>query len=148
MSTYTQILYHIVFATKDRRRALKGERMEEFLEYTSGIVKNHQSHLYRINAHLDHAHLLTSLHPTVCLADLVKGIKASTSKWIKERGVFRSFDLWQEGYTAFTVSYAAKNRVIEYISHQQEHHRRRSFREELRWMLQEAGIEFDEKYLL
>jgi putative transposase len=148
MSTYTQILYHIVFSTKERERVLSGERIEEFFRYTWGIVKNNHSHLYRINADADHVHLLSSLHPSVCLADFVKDIKTGTSKWIKEERVFRSFHHWQEGYAAFTLSYPQRDTVIEYIRCQQEHHHRRSFLEELRDLLRESGVEFQEKYLL
>jgi len=81
MSTYTQIYYHVVFSTKDRVPTLRPERREDFFRYTWGILKNKDCHLYRIGGVEDHVHLLTSLHPTVSLADLVKDIKISTSKW-------------------------------------------------------------------
>jgi REP element-mobilizing transposase RayT len=83
MATYTQIIYHIVFATKHRERVLNKARREDLFRYLWGIVKNHESHLFRINGIEDHVHILTSLHPTVSLADFVKAIKAGSSKWIK-----------------------------------------------------------------
>lgn len=148
MSTYTQIYYHVVFSTKNRERCLTAERREDLLRYTWGIIKNEKSHLYRINGVDDHLHILTSLHPTVCLADFVKDIKTGTSKWIKENKVFPGFTHWQDGYGAFTHSTKEKDALIEYIKGQEDHHRGVSFREEFRRLLMEAGIEFDEKYLL
>ncbi len=148
MSTYTQIYYHIVFSTKDRAPALAADKREAFFRYTWGILKNKECHLYRINGVEDHLHILTSVHPTVCLADLVKDIKTSTSKWIKENGVFPAFTHWQDGYGAFTVSHDAKDAVIDYIKNQQEHHKKVSFRDELRGLLVRFGVEFDERYLV
>lgn len=112
-----------------------------------GILKNNKCHLYRINGVEDHLHILTSLHPTVCLADLVKDIKTGSSKWIREREVFQGFTHWQDGYAAFTHAPCDKDRLIEYIRGQEEHHRTRPFMEELIRLLDEAGIEYEAKYL-
>ncbi|MBI5384005.1 MAG: IS200/IS605 family transposase [Verrucomicrobia bacterium] len=146
-STFTQIYYHLVFSTKDRERVLVAEQREELLRYVWGIIRNQHGHLYRINAVEDHVHLLTSLHPSVALANLVKDIKVASSGWIKEKGLFPGFHNWQEGYSAFTASHADKDRLIEYIKNQPEHHHQKTFREELRDLLVEARIEFDERYL-
>jgi putative transposase len=148
MSTYTQIYYHIVFSTKDRMPALRPDRREDLFRYTWGILKNKDSHLYRIGGVEDHIHILTSLHPTICLAELVKDITISTSKWIKDNGVFPTFTHWQDGYGAFTVSHADKESVIEYIKGQPEHHKKVTFSDELRALLVKFGVEFDEKYLV
>ena len=147
MSTYTQICYHIVFSTKDRVPALRPERRDDLFRYAWGILKNKDCHLYRIGGVEDHIHILTSLHPTVCLADLVRDIKIGTSKWIKEEGVFPAFTQWQDGYGAFTIAYGDKDAVIEYIKSQSEHHKRVSFRDELRELLVKFGVKFDEEYL-
>lgn len=94
-----------------------------------------------------HGIILTSLHPTVCLADMVKDVKTGSSKWIKDERVFPLFDHWQDGYAAFTHSDREKDVLIEYIKNQEEHHRVRSFTEELKRLLDEAGIKYDPKYL-
>ena len=146
-STYTQIYYHIVFSTKERMPALTKDRREDLFRYIWGIIKNKQSHLYRIGGVEDHIHILTSLHPTVALAAFVKAIKVGSNEWIKESRVFPAFTHWQDGYSAFTQSQNEKDRVIEYIKGQEEHHSKESFRDELRRLLKEAGIEFEEKYL-
>lgn len=147
MSTYTQIYYHIVFSTKERVRALTADHREKLFRYTWGILKNHHCHLYRINGVEDHIHLLTSVHPIVSLAELVKEIKTATSKWIKENGVFPIFTHWQDGYGAFTIAHSDKDAVIEYIKNQQAHHRQQDFRDEPRSLLARFGVTFDEKYL-
>ncbi len=148
MSTYTQICYHIVFSTKNRQPVLTPARREDLFRYIWGIINNHEGHLYRINGVEDHVHILSDLHPTVCLADLVKAIKTGSSKWIKENGIFPEFGHWQDGYGAFTQSPPDKDAVIEYIKRQEEHHRCTSFVDEYRELLKRAGIEFDERYLL
>lgn len=147
MSTFTQILYHIVFATKAQQRALRPERREELLKYIWGILKNKNCHLYRINAVEDHVHILCGLHPSVSLADLVKTIKVSTSMWIKEERLFPEFEGWQEGYSAFTIGFLERNGVIAYIKGQQEHHRHKTFKEEMVHLLEKAGIKYEERYL-
>lgn len=126
-----RLIYHIVFATKNRVPCLNAEGRSALFRYVWGIIKNNQCHLYRVNGVEDHLHILTSLHPTVSLADFVKDIKTGSSKWIKEQGVFPRFTRWQDGYAAFTHSVAEKDRLIEYINDQQEHHRSRPFLEEL-----------------
>ena len=147
MSTFTQIYYHIVFSTKNREPVLRADGREELFRYVWGIIRNKNSHLYRINAVEDHLHILSSLHPSVALADFIKDIKVASNGWIKERQLFPHFNGCQDGYGAFTASHADKDRLIEYIKNQQEHHRKETFLDEYRRLLKEAGIEFDEKYL-
>ena len=147
MSTYTQILCHIVFSTKHRGATLAAERRRDLFAYIWGILKKNQCHLYRLNGVADHIHILTSLHPTLALAALVKDIKVASSAWIKSEKVFPMFDHWQDGYGAFTYSMNDKDALIEYIKNQEEHHRTETFADEYRRFLKEAGIEFDERYL-
>ena len=148
MSTYTQILYQIVFSTHKRKRTLSKENRSELLRYICGIIKNKKCHLYRINAVEDHIHILTDLHPSVALADFVKDIKVSSSIMIKEERLFPMFEGWQNGYGAFTYSIDAKDNLIEYIKNQEKHHKRVTFIEEYRKLLEEYGVKYDERYLL
>ena len=148
MSTFTQIYYHVVFSTKDRVPALTSDKRENLFRYTWGILKNKDCHLYRIGGVEDHIHILTSLHPTTALADLIKDIKVSTSTWINKENVFSQFTHWQDGYGAFTVSHSDKDAVIEYIKGQEEHHKKIPFKDELREFLIKHGVTFDEKYLV
>ena len=111
-------------------------------------MKKHNCHLYRINGIEDHVHILTSVHPSIRLADLVKNIKLSSSKWIETNAVFPRFDYWQEGYGAFTHSIKEKDIRIDYIKNQEEHHKKVSPRDELVRLFKEAGIEFVDKYVI
>jgi len=148
MSTYTQILYQIVFSTKDREPVLLKENRPELFKYMYGILKNKNCHLYRLNGVEDHIHILTSLHPSISLSSLIKDIKVSSSVFIKDRKLFPAFTHWQEGYGAFTYSFKEKDILIEYIKNQEEHHKKLTFRDEFIAMLNEHNIRFDEKYLI
>jgi putative transposase len=147
MSTYTQIAYHIVFGTKLRERTLDKQGREQLFGYITGILTNKKCHSYRIGGVEDHIHILTHLHQTVCLDQLVKDVKLATSDMIKRTGLFRRFSGWQEGYGAFTAAYQDTPRIINYIQNQEEHHRRKTFREEYLELLREHSVDFDEKYV-
>jgi len=145
MPTFLQIYYHIVLATKGRCPVLLPEGRERLFRFIWGIIKNRNCHLYRINGMEDHIHMVTALHPKICLANLMRDVKAGLSKWIKEERLFPDFTAWQDGYGAFTHSRADKDRLIGYVKDQQEHHKRLSFEEEWRRLLAEAGMELDER---
>ena len=147
MATYTDINYHLVFATKNRLPALHRDRREDLYRFIWGVLKERKSHLYRIGGMEDHIHILTSLHPTVALADLVKEIKTASSAWVKGQNVFPLFEHWQEGYGAFTVDAKARSGLIDYIRNQEEHHRVTSVAEELQDMVQTSGLVWKRDYL-
>jgi len=146
MSSYRQILYHVVFRTKDGRKTLLPEHSRELYAYFSGILKNKGCFLYRINGMEDHIHILCDLKPTIALADFMRDIKTSASLWLKQSGKFPAFVGWAEGYAAFTYANKDKDMIVNYIKYQQEHHNVESFEDELRRLLKEHGIEIDEKY--
>jgi putative transposase len=148
MSTYRQIFYQIVFSTKDRAPTIAEAHEQALYKYIWGIINKHHCTLYRINSVPDHVHILSDLHPSVCLADYVKAIKGSSSLWMKECGKFPLFAGWQVGYGAFTYSIREKEMIVNYIKGQKEHHQNENFEEEYKRLLQEAGIHFDERYLL
>ena len=147
MSAYTQILYQIVFSTKNREKTMIPDGQEELYRFMGGILKNKKCHLYRINGVEDHLHIITHLHPMIALAHLIKDIKLATSTFIKNERIFPDFGGWQEKYGAFTYSYSAKDNLIEYVKNQKGHHHVVTFREEFISLLKEHDVEFDEKYL-
>ena len=147
MSTYTQIIYQIVFSTKNRLNTLSKDNRPKLFQYIIGILKNNKCHVYCINGIENHIHIVTHLHPTVALAGLIKDIKLASSALIKEKNMFPEFEGWQEGYGAFTYSINEKRILIEYVRNQEEHHKKISSKEEYIQLLKENGIEFDEKYL-
>lgn len=148
MSTYRQIYYQIVFGTRMREMTINETHEQELYKYIWGIINNHKCKLYRINSMPDHIHIFSDLHPSVSLSDFVKSIKVASSLWMKESGKFPGFTNWQEGYGAFTYSQKEKDRVIDYIKNQKQHHAKQNFFDEYKQLLQEFEIEFDEKYLL
>lgn len=148
MSTYTQILYQIVFSTKNREHTLTKANREELYKYIWGILKNKDCHLYRIGGITDHIHIVTHIHPSISLASLVKDIKLASTDHIKVRQLFPDFAGWQNGYGGFTYTFKDKDQLIEYVKKQEERHKSVTFKDELIELLKEHGIEFDEKYLL
>ncbi len=148
MSTYTQLIYQIVFTPYKREHTLDKVNRQELFKYISGLLNNKDCHLYRINGVSDHLHIVTHIHPTVSLASLVKDIKVASSGYIKANSLFPNFRGWQAGYGAFTYNIKDKDRLIEYVKNQEVHHQKKSFRDEYMTLLHEHGIEFDEKYLL
>ena len=147
MSSYRQILYHIVICSKYREKVFSLDHSKELYKYIWGIVKGNNSVLYQINGMEEHIHILSDLHPSVSLADFVKDIKLASSKWMKQSNLFPKFSYWSEGYGAFTYAYAQKEIVTRYIKNQQVHHAKKCFLDEYKNLLEEHHIEFDEKYL-
>lgn len=147
MSTYTQILYQIVFSTKNREKTLLESGRDKLFSYIWGVLKKNKCHLYRIGGVEDHLHIITHIHPMVAPAILIKDIKLAASHLIKQENIFQKFDGWQDGYGAFTYTIAAKDNLVEYVKKQVEHHKIVSFKDEYISLLKENGIEFDEKYL-
>jgi REP element-mobilizing transposase RayT len=146
MSAYRQILYHIVFRTKYNEKAINKVHASELYKYIWGIIKNKKCVLFRINGMEDHIHILSDLHPSIALADFIKDIKVSSSKWIKESGLFPNFRGWGVKYCALTYSYKEREHIINYIKNQQEHHKNESFQDEVRRLFKEHGISLDEKW--
>jgi len=145
--SYTQVYYHIIYSTKNRLPILKEERRKKLYSYLWGILKNYKCRLYQMGGTDGRIHMLTSLHSTVCLANLVRDLKISSSKWVDQENVFPNFPGWQNEYGAFTKSHSHRDTVAAYIKNQIEHHKTESFIDEFKRLLREEGIEFDERYL-
>jgi REP element-mobilizing transposase RayT len=146
MSSYRQILYHLVFRTKDSQKTLIQEHSRELYAYLMGFIRNKNCFLYRISGMEDHLHILCDLHPTIALADYMRDIKTSSSIWLKQSGKFSDFKGWADGDAALTYGWKDKEKISNYIKNQQEHFKHVSFQDELRRLLKEQGIEVNEKY--
>jgi len=144
---YTQIIYQIIFSPKYRKPCMIKSTRGRVFEYIAGLIKNKSCHPYQINGVEDHLHILTHLHPTISLASFIKDIKISSNGYIKEHNLFPEFRGWQDGYNAFTYSYSAVPDLIRYIQNQELHHKKITYLEEIKILLKEHGIEFDEKYI-
>jgi putative transposase len=144
---YTQLIYQIIFSTKNREKVMYLEKRDILYKYISGILSNKNCHLYCINGVEDHLHILTHVHPGIAIASLVKDIKVASSIWIKTNNVFKGFNGWQSKYGAFSYSVKEKENLIKYVENQVEHHKKISFEDEFIQILQEFHVEYNEKYL-
>lgn len=147
-NTFTNLLYHIVFSTKDRIPVIHGEMRERLYEYMGGIVRGERGILLEIGGVPDHVHLLVKLRSDMAVAEMVKLMKSNSSKWRNKLDGARARFEWQTGYGAFSVSESQVRKVRSYIQTQERHHAKVSFRSELITLLKKHGIEYDEKYLL
>jgi putative transposase len=145
-NTYTDLIYHIVFSTKERRPFIKEAVQADLYRYIGGIIRQEGGMLIEIGGVSDHLHIVMRLKPSKALADVVRTIKAKSSKWVRGMEQRNAFQ-WQRGYGAFSISESRLNDVTKYVKRQQEHHRRMSFREEYIMLLERHGIEYDERYL-
>jgi REP element-mobilizing transposase RayT len=145
-STHLSLHYHVVFSTKARAPLIAAAWRERLHAYIGGVVRNIEGVPETIGGVADHVHLLIGLRATARLADVVRDLKAVSSRWVHDEIGERAF-AWQEGYGAFTVSASQREAVREYIARQEEHHRTRTFQEEYLELLQRSGVEFDERYL-
>jgi putative transposase len=145
--SYISVLYQIVFCPKRRNPCLRKENRDQLFAYMAGIIQHHKSHPYLINGVEDHLHILTHVHQTVAIANLVKEIKISSNQFIKQRGLFPDFVEWQVGYGAFSYSFNALDNLREYVRSQEEHHQKVDFKTELVGILEEHGVKYDERYL-
>lgn len=146
-NTYTQIYIQIVFAVKGRQNLISKQNREELHKFITGIVTNRNQKLFAVFAMPDHVHILVSIGPTVLISDLIRDIKAASSKFINEKGWMRGKFNWQEGYGAFSYSKSSVDSVVKYILNQEEHHKKKTFKEEYLALLQKFAIEYDSKYL-
>ncbi|MFL6234360.1 MAG: IS200/IS605 family transposase [Thermoanaerobaculia bacterium] len=147
-NTFTNVLYHIVFSTKDRIPAIHGEMRERLYEYIGGIVRGERGVLLEIGGVPDHVHLMVKLKSDMAVAEMVRLMKSNSSKWLNERDGARAHFEWQTGYGAFSVSESQVRKVRSYIQTQESHHAKVSFRDEFITLLKKHGIEYYERYLL
>ena len=143
-----QIYLHIVFSTKQRRPFLQNESLRtETHRYLAGVCRNLDSPALIIGGVEDHVHILCRLSRTHAVSKLIRELKRDSSRWIKSKGTeVREFQ-WQEGYGAFSVSPSHVEPLKRYIANQSNHHRRESFQEGLRRILEKYGVEYDERYV-
>ena len=146
-NTYTQLYIHIVFTVKGRQNLIQKQWREELHKYICGIVNRQNEKVYAIGGVADHVHILISIKPNIAISDLVREIKANSSKWVNEkRFVLGKFE-WQEGFGAFSYAQSQLNAVINYINTQELHHKNKTFKEEYLDLLSKFSIEYEEKYL-
>ena len=146
-NTYTQIYIHVVFAVQARESLIKAEWKEELFKYITGILNNQKTKLIAIGGVEDHIHILFGMNPTIALSDVVREVKASSSKFINEEKFVRGKFYWQEGFGAFSYSRSQIDAVAKYILNQEQHHSIKSFKDEYVALLNRFEVEYDDRYL-
>ncbi len=146
MATYLSLHYHIVFATKNRVPSLAKEWRDRMFQYAGATIKGLGAFPQGIGGWNDHVHMLFGMRADKPLADVVREIKKASSVWVREEIGLKGFS-WQEGYGGFTVGHRERQWVQDYIKNQEEHHQRKTYIEEVKAFYEEAGVEFDERYL-
>ena len=146
-NTYTQCYFHLVFAVKNRDALIRKEWKDELEKYITGIVQNHRHKILAIGSMPDHIHILLGYNVNQLIPDLVEEIKTSSNLLIKGKRLSKFRFEWQKGYGAFTHSYSQIDSVAKYILSQEEHHRKKPFKEEYFDMLEKNNVEFREEYL-
>ena len=145
--TYSQLLLHVVFSTKSRTPWIATEVAERLYPYIGGIIRAEKGMLYDIGGVEDHIHMYLRWRPDGSVSDLLRTVKARSSKWVHETfPALREF-AWQEGYSVVSVSKSQEEAVKKYIAGQAEHHKKIDFKSELLRILRAHGIEFDERFV-
>jgi REP-associated tyrosine transposase len=145
--TFTQMYVHLVFAVYKRENILSKRIRPRIFEYMSGIITSLKHKSIIVNGVTDHVHILYGMNPTVSVSDTVHDLKRSTSLFINQNKLVPGRFSWQEGYGGFTYSRSQIEDVYKYIENQEEHHTKKTFREEYLSMLEKAEIEFDPRFL-
>jgi putative transposase len=145
--SYISSYHHCVFSTKERRPFITPVLRERLWPYLGGIARENKLTPIAIGGAEDHAHLLLSFPTTLSVAKALQLIKGGSSKWIHETFPEHRAFAWQVKYAAFSVSVSQLDKTIAYIANQPEHHKKRSFKDELIALLEKHRIPYDPKYL-
>ena len=145
-NTYTQLYTHIVFHTKSTGIIMRDEDLQRVFQYIGGIIREEGAIPFAIGGVADHVHILLSLPKTVALSDLMRVIKAKSSKWLRRLDSYYEPFSWQDGYGAFSVSPSLIKRTTKQSSTQAEHHKNKTYRDEYKGILDGYGIKYDEQY--
>jgi putative transposase len=146
MAQFSQLFVHLVFAVKHRESLITPEVESRLYPYITGVVNKRKHALIAIGGTMDHIHILARLHPAQSISDLVRDIKTNSSHMINEAHLTPHRFAWQTAYGAFTNSKSQVPRVKRYILNQKEHHRQKTFKEEMMHILEELGIPHSDEY--
>jgi len=146
-NTYTQLNIHVIFSVKGRENFLTSKIRPDIFKYISGILNNLGQYSLAVNGYQDHVHIFFEMQPAKSLSDIVRVVKANSSKWINENKMIKGKFSWQEGYGGFSYSRSQRNNVIQYIINQSAHHEKITFRAEYLKLLKLFEINFEEQYI-
>jgi len=144
--TYSQLLLHVVFSTKGRTPWITHEVADRLYPYIGGVIRAEKGVLLDIGGIEDHVHLYLRWRPDGSISDLMRTVKAQSSKWLHAEFPALHDFAWQEGYSVFSVSKSQEDAVKKYIAGQAEHHKKEDFKIELLRLFRAHGVEFEERY--
>ncbi len=146
-NTYSQLIIQIVFAVNGRDNLISSKNREELEKYICGIIENKGQKMLAIYIMPNHAHILVGMQPNITISDLTRDIKANSSKFINQSKWVKGKFSWQEGFGAFSYSKSQIDSVVKYILNQEEHHKKKTFKEEYLEFLNKFDVEYKEEYL-
>ena len=146
-NTYTQIYIQIVFTVKGRENLISEQHRDELQKYITGIIQNREHKMLAVYCMPDHVHVFIGMKPIMSISDLVREVKAISSKFINDKKWIKGKFSWQEGYGAFSYAHSQLDNVVKYVNNQKEHHKRKTFKEEYLDFLEKFSVEYDDKYL-
>jgi putative transposase len=146
-NTFSQIYLQFVFAVQNRQSLISKDNKEELHKYITGLVQNRKAKMLAVNCMPDHIHLFVGFKPTVLISDFVKEIKVESNEFINDRQWIKGKFNWQEGYGVFSYSHSHIDKVVKYVLNQEQHHQKKTFKQEYLSLLNKFEIPFEEKYL-
>jgi putative transposase len=144
MHSFVSCYLHVVFATKERRPWIAPEIAERLWPYLGGIARENKMKAIKVGGVEDHMHILLSIPSTIAISKAVQVLKGNSSKWIHETFPKHQSFAWQEGYGAFSIGISGIDDTVAYIENQAEHHRKRSFQDELKAILKKHEMEYED----
>ena len=145
--TFSQLYIQVIFAVKGRENLIGKSWKDELHKYIAGIIKGKQQKSIIVNGMPDHIHAFIGLRPSLAISDLVREMKNNSTNFINEKKLVKGKFSWQEGYGAFSYSHSHIDKVYNYILNQEQHHRKKTFRDEYIGFLKKFQVEYNEQYL-
>jgi len=146
-NTFSQIYLQFVFAVKGRQSLITKSNKEELHKYITSLVQSRKAKMLAINCMPDHTHLFVGFKPSVLISDFVKQVKVESNEFIKSKKWNKGNFNWQEGYGVFSYGHSQIDRVCKYVLNQEQHHKKKTFKEEYLDFLNKFAIQFEERYL-
>jgi putative transposase len=145
--TFSKLYIQVVFAVKGRENIISNDWNKELHKYIAGIIKGKEQKSIIVNGMPDHIHAFIGLRPAMAISDLVRDVKNNSSNFINDHKWTKNKFEWQKGYGAFSYSHSQIDSVYKYILNQENHHKKKTFKQEYIEFLKKFEIDYEEKYL-
>lgn len=146
-NTFDQIYLQFVFAVQGRHSLIKKEYKEELHKYITALAQARKSKMLAVHCMPDHTHLFVGFKPSVLISDFIKEIKIQSNEFINDKKWVKGHFKWQEGYGVFSYGHSQIDRVCKYVLNQEQHHKKKTFKDEYHELLKKFEVPFEERYL-